>query len=67
MFSFISTAFSSEEHTVKFDKNNTDEDEEITTIEKIPLPQCLEMLKNNEFKHASMNVALSLFYFKKLK
>ena len=46
---------------------NTDEDEEITSIEKIPLPQCLEMLKNNEFKHASMNVALSLFYFKKLK
>ena len=46
---------------------NTDEDEEIISIEKIPLPQCLEMLKNNEFKHASMNVALSLFYFKKLK
>lgn len=46
---------------------NTDEDEEITSIEKIPLSQCLEMLKNNEFKHASMNIALSLFYFKKLK
>lgn len=48
-------------------KQNTDEDEEINSIEKIPMEKCFEMLKNNEFKHASLNVALSLFFLKKIK
>jgi len=46
---------------------HTDVDEEISAVEKIPMNQCFEMLKNNEFKHASLNIALSLFYFKKIK
>lgn len=48
-------------------EQHTDDDEEIIQVEKIKLDKCFEMLKNNEFKHASLNIALSLFYFQKIK
>ena len=48
-------------------KQNLDVDEDINSIEKISMEKCFEMLKNNEFKHASMIVALSLFFLKKIK
>lgn len=48
-------------------KAKIDSEEVINSVEKIPLEQCYEMLKNNELIHATQNVAFSLYYFKFLK
>lgn len=45
--------------TQKFDDN-----ENIESIERIPLKKCLELVKENYFKHASQNIAILNYYFK---
>ncbi|MBE5821941.1 MAG: NUDIX hydrolase [Clostridiales bacterium] len=49
------------------DKQQLDEDETITEVIKIPAEKCIEMVKNNEFKTASANIALLHYYLKYMK
>lgn len=46
------------------DKQQLDEDENITEIIKIPIEKCIDMLKNNVFNTASSNIALLHYYLK---
>lgn len=41
-----------------------DDDEHITEVVTIPIEQCIELVKQNYFKHANQNVALMLYYLK---
>lgn len=43
---------------------NLDEDEEIESIEKIHIDDCLKMVLENKFEHASVNIAILMYYFK---
>ena len=45
-------------------KQKLDATENIESIEKIPLNKCLELVKENYFKHASQNIAILNYYFK---
>lgn len=45
-------------------KQKLDDTEDIESIEKIPLKECLELVKKNYFKHASQNIAIMNYYFK---
>lgn len=45
-------------------KQKLDDTENIEAIERIPLDKCLELIKENYFKHASQNIAILNYYFK---
>lgn len=45
-------------------KQKLDSTEHIESIERIPLDRCLELVKENYFKHASQNIAIMNYYFK---
>lgn len=45
-------------------KMRLDDDEHITEVVKIPLKECIELVKKNFFKHASQNIAIMLYYIK---
>lgn len=51
----------------KFHEGNSklDEDENITEIVKIPFNKCINLLKEDFFKHASIYVALLMYVLKK--
>ncbi len=42
-------------------ETNYDEDEQIEEIVKIPLEECYKLQEENYFKHANINVALSMY------
>ena len=41
-----------------------DDDEHIGDIVKIPMDECIELVKKNYFEHANQNVCLMLYYLK---
>ncbi len=45
-------------------KQNFDVDEKITNVAKMPIEECLQLAKQNYFKHASQNIAILQYYFK---
>ena len=45
-------------------KQKLDSTENIEEIKRIPLSECLELVKKNYFKHASQNIAILNYYFK---
>lgn len=49
-----------------FQKGNVhlDQTEEIVSIKKIDFNTCIEMVLNGEFEHASINLAILMYYFK---
>ena len=47
-----------------YGKQHFDEAEQILSVEKIKLEDCLKMVYENKFDHASVNIALLLYYYK---
>lgn len=45
-------------------KVKLDDDEEILSLEKVPIEKCFEMAKNNKLELASQNIAILMYYFK---
>ena len=45
-------------------KKNLDENEEILDTQKIHIDECLKMAMENKFRHASVNIAILMYYFK---
>ena len=45
-------------------KIHLDQTEEILSIKKIDFNKCLNMALNGEFEHASINLAILMYYFK---
>ncbi len=41
-----------------------DENEEILDVTKIHIDECLKMAMENKFRHASVNIAILMYYFK---
>ena len=50
-----------------YGKQHFDESEEILSIEKIKIEDCLKMINENKFYHASVNIAILLYYFRYLE
>ena len=47
-----------------YGKQHFDETEEILSVEKIKLEDCMQMINENKFEHASVNIAILLYYYK---
>ena len=47
-----------------YGKQQFDDSEEILSVEKIKLDECLKMIYENKFDHASLNIAILLYYYK---
>ena len=45
-------------------EKNLDENEEILDTQKIHINECLKMAMENKFRHASVNIAILMYYFK---
>lgn len=45
-------------------EKNLDENEEILDTQKIHIDECLKMAMENKFRHASVNIAILMYYFK---
>ena len=45
-------------------EKNLDENEEILDVQKIHIDECLKMAMENKFRHASVNIAILMYYFK---
>lgn len=52
---------------LRIDKQQLDEDENISEVIKIPVEKCIEMVKENFFKTASPNIAILHYYIKYMK
>ncbi|MEG0073301.1 MAG: NUDIX hydrolase [Clostridia bacterium] len=48
-------------------RQNFDEDEEITAVEKIHIDKCLKLIEQNFFKQANMNLAILMYEKKRNK
>ncbi len=47
-----------------YGQQHFDDTEEILSVEKIKLDDCLKMISENKFYHASVNIAILLYYYK---
>lgn len=45
-------------------KVHLDETEEILSVKKIPIEECFQMALEGKFEHASLNLAILMYYFK---
>lgn len=67
---YSSSGYTSEKVHIFFAKDfeagsqKLDDTEEILSIEKIPIEECLKRAKDNYFKNASQNIAILMYYFK---
>lgn len=67
---FPSCGYTSEKIFIYLARNFTygeqhfDESEQILSVEKIKIDDCLKMVYENKFDHASVNIAILLYYYK---
>ena len=45
-------------------EKHLDDTEEILDVQKIHIDECLKMAMENKFRHASVNIAILMYYFK---
>lgn len=48
----------------KYGNQHFDDTEQIISVEKIKIDDCLKMIYENKFDHASVNIAILLYYYK---